>query len=152
MYDHKKWKEFMKEDNKPQDSDESSVVAIRDEYDRFLILRRSPADEEQWMPGKWSLPGGHIIIGESPVDGGIREVWEETGLMVSNLKFVKKTGMTKTIYLYTTTEYSGEINLDTNENDKHAWASIEELDDYDTVPDLKEFLTYLVKGEQHDED
>ena len=136
----------MIEGKKGPDSGESSVVAIRDENDRFLILRRSPADEKQWMPGKWSLPGGHIIIGETPIDGGIREVWEETGLLVKNLKFVKKTGMTKTIHLFSTTEYSGDIELDTDENDKYAWASVDELEQYDTVPDLREFLSYLVGG------
>ena len=133
----------MTEQDKPIDSSESSVVAIRDEDDRFLILKRNAADKEQWMPGKWSLPGGHIIVGEAPIDGAIREVWEETSLLVSDLEFVKKTGR---IHLYTTTDYSGAIDLDVKENDEHAWASINELDNYDTVPDLKEFLSYLVGG------
>ena len=84
---YEKWRQFLEQTDKEQgkDSDESSVVAIRTDDDKFLILRRSPTDQTQWMPGKWSLPGGHIIIGEDPIDAGIREVWEETELMISNL-------------------------------------------------------------------
>ncbi|AKU16714.1 hypothetical protein VV02_13985 [Luteipulveratus mongoliensis] len=31
-------------------------------------------------PGRWTLPGGGLEIGESPTDGVVREVAEETGL------------------------------------------------------------------------
>jgi len=30
--------------------------------------------------GKWSLPGGGVRHGEAPLDGAIREVYEETGI------------------------------------------------------------------------
>ena len=32
----------------------------------------------------WDLPGGHIHVGESPLDGLKREVYEETGLRIEN--------------------------------------------------------------------
>lgn len=37
--------------------------------------------------GKWNAPGGKLIQGECPESAAIREVYEETGLRVRNLRF-----------------------------------------------------------------
>jgi ADP-ribose pyrophosphatase YjhB (NUDIX family) len=42
---------------------------------RLLAIRR--ADN-----GTWELPGGVLELSESPEDGVVREVWEETGIRV----------------------------------------------------------------------
>ncbi len=34
------------------------------------------------VPGEWGLPGGGLETGETPVEGVLREVWEETGQQV----------------------------------------------------------------------
>lgn len=36
----------------------------------------------------WGLPGGHIELGETPVDCAKREVFEETGVNIKNLKLI----------------------------------------------------------------
>ena len=38
--------------------------------------------------GLWSMPGGLIEVGETPVEGTCREVWEETGIAVRPLLLV----------------------------------------------------------------
>jgi 8-oxo-dGTP diphosphatase len=38
--------------------------------------------------GLWSTPGGHLDFGESPSDCAAREALEETGVVVSNVRFV----------------------------------------------------------------
>jgi len=39
-------------------------------------------------PGKYVVPGGHVELGESIEEAAIREVKEETGLDVHDLKFI----------------------------------------------------------------
>ena len=54
----------------------SGVVVLRD-GDIVLVQRRHPP-----LQGQWSLPGGVLDLGESMVEGLVREVREETGLIV----------------------------------------------------------------------
>jgi 8-oxo-dGTP pyrophosphatase MutT (NUDIX family) len=37
-------------------------------------------------PNGFGLPGGGLKLGESPEAGAIREIWEETGIKVTNLR------------------------------------------------------------------
>ncbi len=53
------------------------AVVVRD--GRALIIRRAHEPRK----GEWSLPGGHVDLGESLSDAVRREVREETGLDVS---------------------------------------------------------------------
>ncbi len=41
--------------------------------------------------GQWGLPGGHLEFSESLVAAAKRELLEETGLIVDNLKFINIT-------------------------------------------------------------
>ncbi len=52
-----------------------SVVdtAIIDEDGRILLIKR--ADNSQW-----AMPGGALEVGETPAEGAVREVLEETGI------------------------------------------------------------------------
>ena len=52
------------------------AVVVRD--GRALIIRRAHEPRK----GEWSLPGGHLDLGESLIDAVRREVKEETGLDV----------------------------------------------------------------------
>ncbi len=53
----------------------SAAVAIRDDKGRLLLAKHHNF-------GMWVLPGGLIEPGETPADAAMREVWEETGLVV----------------------------------------------------------------------
>jgi 8-oxo-dGTP pyrophosphatase MutT (NUDIX family) len=53
----------------------SVTVIVRDEQGRILLVKH--ADRQQWV-----APGGSIEPNESPADAAVREMWEETGLLV----------------------------------------------------------------------
>ena len=53
-------------------------IVIRD--GQLLLVRN--------QGGLWSTPGGHLDFGESPEVCAARETLEETGLAVTNIKFV----------------------------------------------------------------
>lgn len=43
--------------------------------------------------GKWTLPGGHLNPGESPHDGGLRELYEEAGIQAHALTTLGQRGV-----------------------------------------------------------
>lgn len=57
---------------------EFSRVFLKDKSGDFLVIR----DRE----GIWNIPGGKQELGESPSECAIREVHEETSLIISNLE------------------------------------------------------------------
>jgi len=55
-------------------------VVLTDEGGRVLLFHAVTADVP--APGWWELPGGGIHSGESYLDAAVREVQEETGLLL----------------------------------------------------------------------
>lgn len=53
----------------------SVTVLAFDDRGCVLLVRHAET-------GRWVLPGGSLEPGETPADGAVREVWEETGLRV----------------------------------------------------------------------
>ncbi|MHA6631618.1 NUDIX hydrolase [Pseudonocardia sichuanensis] len=53
----------------------STTVAVRDDRGRLLLIHKIDNDY-------WALPGGGMDLGESISDAAVREVREETGLVV----------------------------------------------------------------------
>lgn len=51
---------------------------------RVLLTRRHPA--KHWG-GWWEITGGSVLKGESPLDGAVRELREETGLVIPPEEF-----------------------------------------------------------------
>lgn len=61
------------------------------------------------------FPGGHVEPGESFVESVIREVWEETGLIIENpilcgtKQFQTNKGERYVVFFYKTNRFSGEL-------------------------------------------
>lgn len=58
-----------------------AAVIIKDDSGKILLHLRSDT-------GTWGIPGGAVNLGETLEDAAIREVFEETGLTVSELKLL----------------------------------------------------------------
>jgi 8-oxo-dGTP diphosphatase len=87
------------------------VVGIVAEGDRFLVERRRW--DEEIDPGIICLPAGHVKVGESLEDALKREMMEELGIQVKEVKFVCRNfyvasnGESQKAYCYLITDYEG---------------------------------------------
>lgn len=90
------------------------------------------------------FPGGHVENNESVVDSMIREIKEETGLTISNLKlcgikdWVEEDGSRYMVFLYKTNTYSGDIQ--SSSEGEIFWMSLNELKEKETLWHLNMML------------
>lgn len=98
-----------------------------------------------------SFPGGHVENGESIYDSAVREIKEETGLAIKNLKycgiiywFNNVTEDKYFVHLYKTIDYSGEM-LGKTEEGRVFWTSIEELYNMNLSSNFREYLPVFLE-------
>ena len=122
-----------------------AAAVIFDREGRVLLLLR-PAFVT-WMPHKWALPGGHIEEGERPIEAAVREVREETTLVITDPTEFYMSPNGEVVY-FTVRGQSGDVTIDW-EHDDFAWVYPEDLTNYDRVSELdnviqraKEALSY----------
>ena len=88
------------------------VVGIVLRGNKFLVERRG--SDEEIDPDIVCLPGGHVRKGESREEALKREMLEELGIAVKNLRFICKNfyvasnGEGQNAYCYLITHYEGE--------------------------------------------
>jgi len=109
-----------------------SVVIMLNEQNDVLLQKRHD--------GYWGLPGGLMDLGESFEEVAKREVFEETGLVVENLKLLNVFSGSKYYFkvpngdelysvtaVYYTKDISGEMKIDYSESEKMQYFSINDL-------------------------
>ena len=109
-----------------------SVVIILNEKNEVLLQKRHD--------GYWGLPGGLMDLGESFEEVAKREVFEETGLVVENLKLLNvrsgsdyylKVANGDELYsataVYYTKNVSGDMKIDYSESEKMQYFLQDEL-------------------------
>lgn len=98
-----------------------------------------------------SFPGGHVEEGESFVDSAVREVKEETGLDVKNLKGCgvihwsnNKTYDRYLVFLYKTSDFSGKLKTKSDEG-RNFWMTIDELKNTPSTNSTPEYLPMFLE-------
>lgn len=110
-----------------------------------LLLKRN---EDKSFPNHWGIPSGKIDNKETPDAAIIRELFEETSILLSldNIEFVRKyhvvTSEFNFIYHLYVTSFSErpKITISELEHNKYEWFSNENIAQEKLIPDLLECL------------
>ncbi len=100
---------------------------------KYLMIHRTKKDHDV-NKDKWLGIGGHFEDGESPEDCLLREVWEETGLTLTDYKFrglvtFLAGDCQEYMCLYTADGYSGEmVNRDDCSEGVLEWVDIDQAE------------------------
>jgi 8-oxo-dGTP diphosphatase len=120
----------------------------------ILLLRRNGADARR--PLQWDTPGGHVEPGEYIEDAAVREILEETGIILYPKQL--KLAFTHTQILFDNLcmnwlffiahiDKKLDVVIDPNEHDKSAWASIERAIEAITYDRQKEALQFIADND-----
>lgn len=128
------------------------AILIREDG-ALLALRRSASCPRR--PLTWDLPGGEVEFGEDLVAGIVREVREETGIVISEpILFDAIGSVTSEKEYWTSLGYfahvpqASEVQL-SFEHDKHEWISRKEFLERESTPRIKRFLGRAPVPEAH---
>ena len=119
---------------------------------QYLMLYRNKK-ENDINEGKWIGVGGKFEKGESADACMKREVFEETGLTVTDfhyygvIRFYEEGGETILMYLYTVDDFEGEAKTECDEGILK-WVPEEELLSLPTWEGDKEFLVPMLEGKE----
>lgn len=119
----------------------TNMCLIEDDKGNIVMQRRSP---ERYSWSGWSLPGGHVEHLESLHDSVVREIFEETGLTISQPKLIGvKHWQTQAderylVFCYKASAFSGELR--SSEEGEVAWIARETLSEMDLAYDMLALL------------
>ena len=137
-----------------------SRVLLFDENDRVLLFFTKA--QVATNPTRWVTPGGHVELGESHVQGAVRELYEETGLRVTvdalgspvwsrEFSDEREPGVFKTNYeewfVYRTAQFdpssAGWTESELVDMVAHKWWSVNELEQTEELFEPTELATVI---------
>jgi 8-oxo-dGTP diphosphatase len=140
---------------------EVAITAIIIKDGKYLITRRS--QNKKRFPGMWTVPGGKMETNDYiklPKDTEFywynvlertlkREIKEEVGIDIDNIEYVTSlatihTDNSPSLVISCAADYlSGEVKLQTEENDQFAWVSLEEAKNYQLLDGIYDELAMV---------
>jgi 8-oxo-dGTP diphosphatase len=120
----------------------SVKALVRDDAGHYLFLRRSPSSKNN--AGKWDMPGGKVDPGETFDTALVREIREETGLVI---KLERPAGVAQsdlpdravTYLIMEARVTEGSVCLST-EHVEHRWVALADLPSVDLCPQFIAFV------------
>lgn len=113
-----------------------------DEWFVLLILHKNG--------GHWAFPKGHGEVGESPLETAVRELKEETGLLVKKIlhhvalketyQFIRQSDLIQKTVMYFLAEVEGKIQLQTSEILEARWVKLSEAESYISFLEAKKIV------------
>ena len=98
----------------------------------------------------WEFPGGRLDAGEAPVDGLVREIKEELGVVITDVRPLRVLpsyhykSKTHNVYIAYSCTYDGSpMTVDDTELEELKWVTREELKDLPMFDDGKEVAMHL---------
>lgn len=122
----------------------SATVAVINSHKKLLILRRGTT--APWKPGCYCLPGGKVEPNEELIECAIRELGEETGIVIADNNYLTPftvrygSGYNKIIFTITMNNPVVSLNW---EHDDYQWVSYAESSTIDLVPGLRTTIKTL---------
>lgn len=119
-------------------------IAVIDEG-KLLVVRRIANDD--FLGGEWEIPGGGVDTGETIEQGAIRELFEETGLVVESVidsfegfDYTTPNKPKVRQVNYKVTVKPGDIQLEPTEHDEYRWIVADEIPGLKTNKVMQECL------------
>ena len=124
-----------------------NMCMVMDNEGRVLVQERLPKPTNPWCG--LTFPGGHLEHRESIVESTIREMKEETGLIVSNLKFCgivqwfnPTTELQYIVFLFKTNTYTGTLKDSAEGNVR--WMTLDEMRSGNLAPNMDRYIDVIL--------
>jgi 8-oxo-dGTP diphosphatase len=121
-------------------------------HDDVLLMKRAP--HKRVFPNRYNGIGGHIERDEDPLTSARREILEETGLIVEDIRlraiYNIDTGETTGIALFVFTASSKSRDVSANDEGTLHWIPQDQILDLDLVEDIPHILPPILSMQPSD--
>jgi len=127
-------------------------ICIYNESDNTILLCKRHGEED--FDGVFSFPGGKMDDADKTMEDGIkRELLEELGgdlnydlrmNIAINKEYTRKDGEYMVLPHYLAIYKGGEIEINQQEYSDYTWVGLEEVDDINCIPNIKEIAQELI--------